>query len=188
MQELIRKLVHLLFGLLIAGMVLVAGQAVAAAILAGGLLIGIVLVDLILRGHRLPLFSILIENLDRNDPLPGRGALTFAVSALACVVLFPVTISVPAILTLAILDSVTTIVGIRYGRTRIHNGKSWEGTLAGIVVTTITLLPFLTIAGAFVVSVLAGIIELFSPVDDNLVIPLAVSVMLALVPAFLAVV
>ena len=129
MQDLSRKLVHLVFGLLIARMVFSAGQAAAIAILAGGLLIGVVLVDLILRGYQLPVFSALVKNLDRNDCLPGRGALTFAVSALTCVVLFPVTISVPAIVTLAVLDSVTTIVGQRYGRTRIYNGKSWEGTL-----------------------------------------------------------
>jgi len=185
MQELFRKLVHLVFGLSIAGMVLAAGQAAAAAILAGGVFIGLLLVDLILRGHRLPLFSVLVDNFDRNDRLPGRGALYFGISALVCVILFPVTISVPAIVTLAVLDSVTTIVGRRFGRTRIYNGKSWEGTLAGIVVTTLVLLIFLSPAGAVAVAVLAGIIELVSPIDDNLSIPVAVSVLLALVPALL---
>lgn len=187
MQELFRKLVHLLFGLLIAVMVLAAGQVTATAILAGGLFIGIVLVDLLLRGHRIPLFSFLVAHLDRNDRLPGRGALTFAVSALAVVVLFPVTISVPAIITLAVLDSVTTIVGLRFGKHRVYNGKSWEGTLSGIAVTAIVLLPFLTPIGAGVVALLAGILELISPVDDNLAIPVAVSVLLAFMPAFLTV-
>ncbi len=183
MQELFRKLVHLVFGLLIAGMVLIVGQTVATAILAGGLLIGIVLVDLILRGYRLPLFSLLINHFDRGDCLPGRGALTFAVSALACVVLFPLAISVPAIVTLAVLDSVTTIIGLRFGRHRIYNGKSWEGTLAGIAVTAVILLYFLSPAGAVGAAILAGVIELVSPVDDNLVIPVAVAVLLALVPS-----
>lgn len=187
MQEFIRKLVHLIFGLLVAAMVLVAGQATATALLATGLLIGIVLVDLLLRGHNIPLFSFLVRHLDRNDCLPGRGALTFAVSALAVVVLFPVTISVPAIITVAVLDSVTTIAGRRFGKHRIYNGKSWEGTLSGIVVTAIVLVPLLSPAGAATVAVLAGIIELISPVDDNLVIPVAVAVLLACMPAFLAV-
>jgi len=185
MQELFRKLVHLIFGLLIAGMVLVAGQTVATAILTGGLLIGIVLVDLILRGYRLPLFSHLLAHFDRGDRLPGKGALTFAVSALACVVLFPLAISVPAIVTLAVLDSVTTIVGLRFGRHRIYNGKSWEGTLAGIAATAVILLHFVSPAGAAAVAILAGVIELVSPVDDNLVIPVAVSLLLALVPSLI---
>jgi len=185
MKELIRQLVHLIFGLAVAGMVLVLGQAVSTAILAGGLFIGIVMVDLILRGCRLPLFSRLVKEFDRSDSIPGRGALYFAVSALACVILFPVTISVPALVTLAVLDSVTTIVGVRFGRTRIYNGKSWEGTLAGIIVTILVLLPFLTLPGAVVVAIVAGVIELLSPVDDNLVIPVAVCVVLAFVPGFL---
>jgi len=182
MKELIRQLVHLLFGLAVAGMVLLAGQPAAAAILAGGLFIGIVMVDLILRGHRLPLFFWLVKEFDRSDRIPGRGALYFAVSALACVILFPVTIAVPALVTLAVLDSVTTIVGVRFGRHRIYNGKSWEGTLAGIVITVLALLPFLALPGAVAIAIVAGVIELLSPVDDNLVIPVAVCVVLALVP------
>jgi len=185
MKELIRQLVHLVFGLAVAGMVFVTGQPAAVAILAGGLFIGIVMVDLILRGCRVPLFSPLVDAFDRGDRLPGRGALYFAVSALACLILFPVTISVPALVTLAVLDSVTTIVGVRFGRTRIYNGKSWEGTLAGIIVTVLVLLPFLTLPGAVAVAIVAGVIELLSPVDDNLVIPVAVCVVLALVPGFL---
>ena len=187
MQELFRKLVHLVFGLAIACVVLVVGQATAAVILATGVFIGLVLVDLILRGRQIPLFSLLVKHFDRNDRLPGRGALYFGVSALVCVLLFPLSISVPAIVTLAVLDSVTTIVGKRFGKTRIYNGKSWEGTLAGIVVTTLVLLLFLSPAGAIAVAVLAGFIELISPVDDNLSIPVAVSVLLALVPALLKV-
>ncbi|MFA5237407.1 MAG: hypothetical protein WC362_06075 [Methanoregula sp.] len=185
MQEFFRKLIHLIFGLLIAGMVYAAGKTLATAILAGGLFIGVVMVDLLLRGYQLPLFSVLIGHFDRNDRLPGKGALMFAVSALVCVILFPVSMAVPAIVTLAVLDSVTTIVGKSFGRHRIYNGKSFEGTAAGIIVTTIVLLVFMSLPGALAVAVLAGIIELVSPVDDNLVIPVAVSVFLALMPGVL---
>lgn len=48
--------------------------------------------------------------------------------------------------------------------------------------TVLVLLPFLTLPGAMAASVVAGIIELFSPVDDNLVIPVGVCILLALVP------
>jgi phytol kinase len=187
MQETVRQLVHMVFGLAIAGMVLVLGPVVSAAILAGGLFIGIVMVDLILRGYRLPLFSRLVKEFDRNDSIPGRGALYFAVSALVCVVLVPVAVSVPALVALAVLDSVTTVAGLRFGRHRIHNGKSWEGTGAGILVTTLVLLPFLTPGGAVSAAVVAGAIELVSPVDDNLVIPVAVAILLLLVPGLVPV-
>jgi dolichol kinase len=90
---------------------------------------------------------------------------------------------VPALVSLAVLDSVTTLVGVRFGRHRIYNGKSWEGTLSGIAVTVLALLPFLSLPGALAASVIAGIIELFSPVDDNLVIPVGVCLLLVLVPS-----
>ena len=185
MQEIVRKLIHLIFGLAIAGMVMILDHQTAIAILAGGLFIGIVLVDLILRGHKIPVFSSLVNYGDRCDPLPGKGAFFFAVSALLCVILFRVPIVVPALVTIAVLDSVTTLVGIRYGKKRIYNGKSWEGTTAGILVTILVLLPFLSVPGAVVVSVIAGLIELFSPVDDNLVVPVCVCILLFAFPVLI---
>jgi phytol kinase len=185
MRELIRQLIHLCFGLGIAALVLFLDHAVAIAVLAGGLLIGVILVDIILRGYSVPVLSPLLQYGDRRDPLPGKGAFFFAVSALACIILFPAAVVVPALVALAVLDSVTTLVGIRFGRHRIHNGKSWEGTLSGIIVTVLALLPFLTIPGTLAASAVAGILELFSPIDDNLVIPVGVCILLVLVPALI---
>jgi dolichol kinase len=183
MREIVRQAIHLCFGLGIAALVYFLDHTVVIGVLAGGLLIGVVLVDLILRGHRIPVISPLVQYGDRCDPLPGKGAFFFAVSALACTILFPVTIVVPALVALSVLDSVTTLAGTRFGRHRIYNGKSWEGTLSGIAVTVLFLIPFLSLPGALAVSVIAGIIELISPVDDNLVIPVGVCILLTLVPA-----
>lgn len=183
MKETVRQFIHLSSGLGIAALVHFVDHTVVVAVMAGGLLIGMVLVDLVLRGYKVPLLSPLVQFGDRCEPLPGKGAAFFAVSALACIILFPVSIVVPALVALAVLDSVTTLVGIRFGRHRIHNGKSWEGTLSGIAVTVLCLFPVLTPPGALAASVLAGIVELLSPVDDNLVIPVGVCLLLALIPS-----
>jgi dolichol kinase len=185
MQELARKLIHLFFGLGIAGLVLVLDHTSAMAVLAGGLFFGLIIVDLILRGYTLPVFSAVLDYVDRRDPLPGKGALFFAVSALTCVILFPVAVVVPALVSLAVLDGVATIAGIRFGRTRISNGKSVEGTVAGIFVTFLVLLLLISIPGALIVAVIAGIIEMFSPVDDNLVIPVSICLLLTAIPALI---
>ena len=58
-------------------------------------------------------------------------------------------------------------------------------SLSGIAVTVLALLPFLSLPGALVASVVAGIIELFSPVDDNLVIPVGVCLLLTLGPVLM---
>jgi dolichol kinase len=107
------------------------------------------------------------------------------VSTLACVILFTKPVVLPALIALAVLDGVATIAGIRFGRTRIYNGKSLEGTIAGIVVTFLVLLLVMPVQGALVVAVIAGIIEMFSPVDDNLVIPVSVCILLTTVPVLL---
>jgi phytol kinase len=185
MHELARKLIHVIFGLGIAGIILVLDHTSAMAVLAGGLFFGLILIDLILRGYTLPVFSAVVNYVDRNDPLPGKGALYFAVSALTCVILFPVEVVVPALVSLAVLDGVAAIAGIRFGRTRIYNGKSLEGTVAGIFFTFLVLLLFISIQGALIVSVVAGIIEMFSPVDDNLVIPIIICFLLTVFPALI---
>jgi len=182
MREIVRQAIHLCFGLAIAAFVYFVDHAMVTAALAGGLLIGVVLVDLILRGYYVPVITPLVQYGDRCDPLPGKGAFFFAVSALACIILFPVPVVVPALVALSVLDSVTTLAGTRFGRHRIHNGKSWEGTLSGIAVTVLALVPFLTVPGALIAAIVTGIIELFSPVDDNLVIPVGVCLLLTLVP------
>lgn len=183
MRETVRQLIHLCFGLGIAALVFFIDRTIVISVMAGGLFIGVILVDLILRGHQIPGISPLVQYGDRCDPLPGKGAFFFAVSALACIILFPISMVVPALVALAVLDSVTTLAGVRFGRHRIYNGKSWEGTLAGIAVTVLALIPFLTLPGVLAAAVIAGIIELFSPVDDNLVIPVGVCILLTLVPA-----
>ncbi len=185
MQELTRKLIHIIFGIGIAGMVLGLDHNTATAILAIGLFSGIILVDLILRGYTLPVFSALVNYVDRCDPLPGKGAFYFAVSALVCVILFPAAIVVPALVSLAVLDGAATLAGSRFGRTRIYNGKSGEGTITGIFVTFLILLLFIPIFGALVIAVVAGIIELFSPVDDNLTIPVGICILLTALPVLL---
>jgi dolichol kinase len=123
MREIVRQLIHLCFGLGIAAMVLFVDHAVVLAVMAGGLLIGVVLVDLILRGHRIPVLSPLVQYGDRSDPLPGKGAFFFAVSALACIILFPVSLVVPALVALAVLDSVTTLAGVQFGSTASITGN-----------------------------------------------------------------
>ena len=77
MQELARKLIHVIFGLAIAGMVLVLDHNSALAVLAGGLFFGLILIDLILRGYTLPVISAVLDYVDRCDPLTGKRCFIF---------------------------------------------------------------------------------------------------------------
>ena len=185
MQELVRKLIHIILGLGIAGMVLFLDHSTVTAILAIGLFFGIILVDLVLRGYMLPVIAPILNYVDRDDPLPAKGALYFAISTLSCVILFPVPVVVPALVSWAVLDGIAAIAGRRFGSTRVFRGKSPEGTVAGILVTFPVLILLISWYGAMVVVVVAGILEMVSPVDDNLIIPVGICILFTAIPVLI---
>ena len=166
-----RQLVHLGFGVLIALAIFVLGKEYGIMVLALGLFGGFVLIDLVDRGYPVPVVSAMVENLERTGRMPGYGAVCFVLSALFCLIFFPVDYVVAGVLTLAVLDSFSTIVGVHFGRHRIFNGKSWEGTAGGIIAAFIPLAFLLAPIPAVAAAVIAGIAELISPIEDNLVIP-----------------
>ncbi len=185
MHEIPRKLIHFIVGLGIAWMVLFLDHATVIAILAAGLFLGVLCIDLILRGYTLPGISQILDYVDRHEPLPGKGAFYIVVSALACTILFTVPVVVPAMVSWAVLDGVASIAGMRFGRTFIYKGKSLEGTGAGIFAAFAVLLLIMPVYGALIAAVIAGILELLSPVDDNLVIPAGICILLTVIPVLL---
>lgn len=185
MHEIPRKLIHFIVGLGIAWLVLFLEHATVIAILAAGLFLGVLCIDLILRGYTLPGISQILDYVDRREPLPGKGAFYIMVSALTCSILFTAPVVVPAMVSWAVLDGVASIAGMQFGRTFIYKGKTLEGTGVGIFVAFAVLLLFLPGYGALIAAVIAGILELFSPVDDNLVIPAGICMLLTFIPVLL---
>lgn len=171
MNEDCRQLVHLGFGVLIALAILVLGREYAIMVLALGLFGGFVLIDLVDRGYKVPVASAMVKNLERKGKMPGYGAVCFVLTALFCLIFFPVDYVVAGVLTLAVLDSFSTIAGLHFGRHRIYNGKSWEGTAGGIIAACVPLVFLLPPLPAVMVAVVAGIAEMVSPIEDNLIIP-----------------
>jgi len=180
MREFFRKLVHIAFGLGIAALIWFTPESTALPLLMTGTFAGIIFRDALVRGYRIPLISDLIDNLERENVRPGKGALYFALSSLFCLVLFPKEVVVPAIITLSVLDGAATLVGYYYGRHPVVGNKTAEGSLAGVTAAVFFLLPFVPPFQAVVVSVIAGLTELLSPVDDNLTIPVVVCIALTL--------
>ncbi|MDD1656046.1 MAG: phosphatidate cytidylyltransferase [Methanomicrobiales archaeon] len=178
MDETPRQLVHLLFGLGIAAAIAFIDRPTMLAIMVISLFFGFLLSDALSRGHHIEGVSPLVEALERQNVLPGKGALLFVFSALVCLFFFEPKVVIPAIIALSVLDGVATLAGLRYGRHRIFNGKSWEGAGAGIAAAFLALLVILPPAPAFAAAVLAGVIELVAPVDDNLLIPPCICLLL----------
>ena len=180
MHEPSRKIVHMLFGIGIAAMPYFLPKDLMVLLLAASIFVGFILAEGVLRGYRIPIISLLIRTLERDGEYPGKGAFYFTASALFCVLFFDAAISVPAILSLAVLDGAATLVGLQWGHHRIMNGKSVEGSAGGVIVNVLVLLFLLPLLPAIAASIVAGVVELISPVDDNLTIPVCVCILLTL--------
>ncbi len=180
MRETLRQIVHLVFGLIIAALIQLLDSGVMLRLLALSILIGLAVCDALMRGYSVPFFSQFINFLERKDALPGKGALLFVFSVFFCLIFFDPQVVVAAVVVLALLDSIATVVGRRLGKIRIYNGKSVEGSVTGAVAAFVALLALLPAGPAAAAAAAAGIVELISPIDDNLVIPVTVCIVLGL--------
>jgi dolichol kinase len=137
-----------------------------------------VVADAALKGLYIPLFSEIVHFLERDVLIPGYGTLLFLLSSLFVLILFGSMIAGVAVLVLAVLDSFSTIVGVYAGKHKLYGNKSIEGVLGGIIPTFLVLLLLISPLQAGVIAIIAGIVELVSPIDDNLTIPVAVALMM----------
>jgi len=178
MNEYWRKTFHMVFGLLISLLIWLVPKEYALIILGFGLLVGLWFIDLAMRDIQVPVIRELLFHLERPGVFPGKGAVYFVLSALVTLILFPSVVAAQGILILSVLDGMATILGLRYGRIRIINHKSIEGSCGAILVTFVVLLFIMNPIHAAILSVVAGVVELGSPIDDNLLLPLVADLLI----------
>ncbi|TAJ44713.1 diacylglycerol/polyprenol kinase family protein [Methanofollis fontis] len=183
MNEYRRQAAHLVIGTGVAAILLLPFPGAATLIYASGLLGGLVLIETLIRGYHIPGISELVADLERDGAFPGKGSMYFVASALFCSIAFTAETAFVAVLSLAILDAVATMAGLRFGRHTIINGRTLEGSVSGFVALSIILLPIGGPAVALTASGVAAVVELLTPIDDNLVIPPIVGLVLTLLPA-----
>jgi len=178
MNEIYRQGIHLMYGLVGAAVILYADRQLALYFLVAVLFAGFIVLEIFIRGYSPPVLSPVMDELDRRGSIPAKGGIAFVVSGLFCFVFFPPEYAAVGLVALGVHDSVSTLVGIRFGRIRIFKKKTLAGALSGIAATAIVLLLLLAPLPAIIVAVTAGIVEMFSPIDDNLTIPVAVCLLL----------
>lgn len=180
MNEYLRKTSHLIFGLLIAGLILFFPRYEAAMIIGFSLYVGLIIIDLCMKGYCIPGISNLITHMERDTSFPGKGAFFFVFSALVTVMFFPQQVAAVSVAVLAVLDGFSTIFGIRFGKHRIWKKKTLEGFLGGFIITALLMMLITAPFYAVLISLVAGLVELFSPVDDNLIIPWVVAILITI--------
>ncbi|RXE56441.1 phosphatidate cytidylyltransferase [Methanoculleus taiwanensis] len=179
-DEVFRQTVHFLMGVLGAAILITVQPRTALIFLGVVLFIGFAVQDILTRGYRIPALVVLVDEAERRGKVPMKGGIAYAISALLCYTAFGPFYTAIGLVTLGVLDSVSTLVGIRVGKHTLYRKKSVEGTLSGIILTFAILAFFIPPWTALFVAVVAGVVEAFSPIDDNLIIPLATCIVLAL--------
>ncbi len=115
-------------------------------------------------------FILKFERKDVSNPF--TGAMFFYLGFTLTFLIFPVSLASAACAMLAVGDSFSTLVGMKFGRHRIGR-KSLEGSLAcfaGSLVSGMFFVPpHISLAGALA----ACMAELLPKLNDNLTIPLA---------------
>jgi dolichol kinase len=133
------------------------------------------------------LFSKILRSCRRNEN--ERGFIYFFVGLSLTLILFGQNLAVAnaAILSLALGDSLSTIVGTRWGKHPLifNPRKTWEGSLTFVVAAFIGALTQVPLIAALAGAIAGAITEAYSPVDDNLTIPLVVGTVITLVIYFL---
>lgn len=121
-----------------------------------------------------------------EEQLKESAGIPFVMGLLLTILSFPKPVAVVAILTLAVADPLSALIGIRFGRIRIVAHKSIEGSAAffagSFMATALVFLGYAPTTGtalglAFFVAFTVSVFEMVPiRLDDNLTIPLFTSV------------
>jgi len=180
MSETFRQVVHLLMGLLGAAVILRLDDQGALVFVSAVLVVLFLLCDAFTRGYDLPVLSGVMDEAERRARCrskavsPTLSALSSAWRSLGG--------STPRS---ASSHSVCSTVSrpspdCGLGGTPIRGSKSLEGTLTGAVAAALALIFLVPWWAAVVVAGVAGVVEAYSPLDDNVAIQVAVCLTLAL--------
>jgi dolichol kinase len=135
------------------------------------------------------LMGFLMRDEEKNGKITGTPYYLLGVGLSLLFFHWPVALL--AVLALAFADPISSIIGLRFGKTKISKNRSWEGSLAFFFVIIIlqTMLVALDVYPALscpkwlsiiLVAFISTLAEIFSgsQVDDNIVIPLITGVCL----------
>lgn len=116
------------------------------------------------------------------------GLSWLLLGTLIIVILFPVKIVTLSLLMLAIGDPICNLVGIKYGKDKLIEHKSFQGTFAGFVACSIVSAIYfmfmeIMLDRWILVSLLSGFIGAFAEavpinIDDNFIIPVVNAILL----------
>jgi dolichol kinase len=146
------------------------------------ILLFIVLLFELDKKYHLPIFSSIFQRCKRRDD--ERGFIYFFIGIILTLTIFQFNMAVAnaAILILLFGDSASTIVGKRWGKIKIpyRPKKTVEGSLAFFVVGSAVALTQVSFIPAVLGVFFGTLTEAYSPVDDNIPIPLVSALVMSI--------
>ncbi|HEY0196145.1 MAG TPA: SEC59/DGK1/VTE5 family protein [Methanobacterium sp.] len=138
------------------------------------ILLFVVLLFRLDKKYHIPFFSFIFRRCKRVDD--ERGFIYFFMGIILTLIIFQFNMPVAnaAILILLFGDSASTIIGRKWGKNKIPYSpkKTLEGSLAFFVVGLILALTQVPLLPAFLGVFFGALTEAYSPIDDNIPIPL----------------
>lgn len=135
----------------------------------------------------IPLFSTILRYCKRSED--ERGSIYFFIGIIITLIIFQSNLAVAnaAILILLFGDSASTLVGKKWGKfiLPLQKKKTLEGSLSFFVVGFLVSLTLLPAIPALSGALSGALTEAYSPLDDNLTIPLVAGLVMSLVVYFL---
>lgn len=181
MGETFRQTVHLLMGVLGAAIILSLDDRLALIFVNAALVAQFLVCDAFTRGYDVPVLSRAMDESERTGKVPLKGGIAYAAGALFCLAVFGREYTAVGLVTVGVLDSVATVVGLRFGRHTLVGKKSLEGTVAGAAAAALALSFLIPWWAAAIVAAVGGIIEAFFPLDDNVAVQVGACVTLVAV-------
>lgn len=189
--HLARKIWHVTMVLIMAYIYYRVGRQMAISILAVAMLffVGLDLIRLKFSGLNKVALTIFGRIMRRNEVDSPAGTTYLLSGVFIVVVLFSQEIVLLTLLFLAIADPAASYFGIRYGKDRIINNKSLQGTLAAFVCCTVIAFTYFSLhhfvdERPLLIALIAGVIGAASELlpigklDDNLTFPVVSSFLL----------
>ena len=141
--------------------------------------------------HRFSVIKWFLEQFDRLEVVPGRGALTFVAGMTLSSALFEKHIALVCMALITVGDAAAALLGGYFGkRSLVFNlDKTVEGSLGFLIFGFLGALLFGTVTQAYLAALVGTFIEMIPfpktriwhrlLLDDNLLVPLIVGVLLS---------
>ncbi|MEM4260189.1 MAG: phosphatidate cytidylyltransferase [Candidatus Woesearchaeota archaeon] len=187
--ELNRQLFHLFFGIFI---IILLYFSIINLWMILILFIVSIFISIISKYKRIPIIDFMLRNFDREgQTYPGNGAVSYLLGIILTLLIFDTilnfkNIALASIAIMVVGDSVATMVGIFFGRTRnpLNALKTLEGSIAGIIFAFLAGIIFVHPVNALFASIISMIFEAvdkeYFKIDDNIIVPLTAGVVLIL--------